>query len=115
MGRCWHHSCTGQGDESGILVGELSHAAPQVHILTDEVNRDCIAANAELLELAAEHLGLRASVKTIHVHVQCLYDLMMIPAQRVLRGPLVSLCLEAILWRYRRGRFADASLLSTTG
>ena len=83
-----------------------------MHILTDEINRDCIAGNADVLRLAAQHVGFKASVKTFAVHVQALYNLMQIPVQRALEcsqfQPSMCVCIEVTWSRLKAGKYAGA-------
>ena len=52
---------------------------PEVTVLSDEVTRDDIRQNKDVLTVAANLLGLRVGVKTCQVHVKALYELMQIP------------------------------------
>lgn len=47
-------------------------------VLTEEVTRDSIKDNMDVLIPAANYLGLRVGVTTCHVHVKALYELMQI-------------------------------------
>lgn len=47
-------------------------------VLTEEVTRDSIKDNMDVLIPAANYLGLRVGVTTCHVHVKALFELMQI-------------------------------------
>lgn len=52
--------------------------------MTDEVDRDAVRSNADVLKIAIEFLGYRVSVKTCAVHIEALYAFMKIPCPRSL-------------------------------
>ena len=59
-----------------ISVGISFLSAYKVKILTNEITRDAIKQNIQVLTIAAKDLGLRVGVKTCQVHVEALYTLM---------------------------------------
>ena len=57
-------------------VGHRVHGCFKVKCITDDIERDTIRENVDVLSPAILHLGLRISVATCQVHVRALYDLM---------------------------------------
>ena len=59
-------------------VAHRVHGCIKVKCITNDIERDTIRENADVLTPAILHLGLRVSVATCQVHVRALYDLMKI-------------------------------------
>lgn len=51
-------------------------------MVTDDITRDSIRDNVDVLVPCANVLGMRVGIKTLQVHIQACYDLMKIPCPR---------------------------------